>query len=114
MRRFSTDVGGVSRNFFAYMCERASPYIAEILRVKMVAVSKGNLTISAAYQSSLSGNDHPECMHGGVIASMIDHAGGFACWSTLQMPGSLISTVDLSVEFISPLYIAEKGISDSL
>ena len=40
-------------------------------------------------------------LHGGVLSSLIDTAGGVAAWSALG-PGESVSTVDLRVDFLEP------------
>jgi uncharacterized protein (TIGR00369 family) len=102
-------IGGVSSNFFAYMCQDASLVCREILGVKIHEMEKGRVLLGIKYNSHLSGNPSPESMHGGVIAALIDHAGGFSAWSTIVKVGSFISTVDLRIEYHTPLLISDKG-----
>lgn len=42
------------------------------------------------------------CLHGGIVASLIDHVGGFTCWSSLYTPFQRVSTVDLRVDYLRP------------
>jgi uncharacterized protein (TIGR00369 family) len=47
------------------------------------------------------GDPRRPALHGGVLSSLIDTAGGVAAWSALP-PGEVVSTVDLRVDFLEP------------
>jgi uncharacterized protein (TIGR00369 family) len=47
------------------------------------------------------GDPFRPALHGGVLSSLIDTAGGVAAWSALG-PGESVSTVDLRVDFLEP------------
>jgi uncharacterized protein (TIGR00369 family) len=106
---FQKSIGGVSPNFFAYMCQDASLVCNEILGVKIHEMERGRIVLGINYDSHLSGNPFPESIHGGVIAALMDHTGGFSAWSTIVNVGSFISTVDLRIEYLNPLLISDKG-----
>ena len=41
-------------------------------------------------------------MHGGVISTMADVAGGMAVWTSLMDPHARVSTIDLRVDYLRP------------
>ena len=47
------------------------------------------------------GDPRRPALHGGVISSLIDTAGGLAAWSALAH-GESVSTVDLRVDYLEP------------
>jgi len=47
------------------------------------------------------GDPRRPALHGGVLSSLIDTAGGVAAWSALG-PHESVSTVDLRVDFLEP------------
>jgi uncharacterized protein (TIGR00369 family) len=51
------------------------------------------------------GDARRPALHGGVVSSLIDTAGGIAAWSALGQ-GEAVSTVDLMVDFLEPGRVA--------
>ena len=47
------------------------------------------------------GDPRRPALHGGVLSSLIDTAGGVAAWSALG-PNETVSTIDLRVDFLEP------------
>ena len=47
------------------------------------------------------------CLHGGVAAAIIDHCGGFCAWTTLDDSNYLVSTVSLSLDYLTPAPAAD-------
>ena len=47
------------------------------------------------------GDPRRPALHGGVLSSLIDAAGGLAAWSALS-GGETVSTVDLTVDYLEP------------
>lgn len=47
--------------------------------------------------------------HGGVAATIVDHAGGFVAWSSLSNPRLTVSTVDLRIDYLAPARYIEGG-----
>jgi uncharacterized protein (TIGR00369 family) len=102
LKVFSSQVGGMAPEFFAYLCEKISTYVRDVLEVQVMSVSRGKLTASIKFKPSFIGNPEPAVIHGGVTASIIDHIGGFGAWTILPKSGLMLSTVDLRVEYIAP------------
>jgi uncharacterized protein (TIGR00369 family) len=77
------------------------------LKLKVLKVSPGLLTVEMAFTPSLLGNPNPASMHGGVIAAAIDHAAGFACWSTFD--NLICSTLNMRIDYLKPLFLTDES-----
>ena len=116
MRRFCTIppahllIGGRQRDIFVKMCEEVSPFVKEILGLKVVHVAPGTLEMEFSMRPHHLGNPFSQVLHGGVTAAVLDHVGGFAAWSTLTDPNKLLSTVDLRIDYISPAPYVNGGV----
>jgi uncharacterized protein (TIGR00369 family) len=65
------------------------------------SVSAGACVLALAVREEFVGDPRRPALHGGVISSLIDTAGGLAAWSALA-PGESVSTVDLRVDYLEP------------
>jgi len=63
------------------------------------SVGEGRCVVRLPLRADLVGDPRRPAIHGGVIASLIDTAGGLAAWSALG-EDETVSTVDLSVDFL--------------
>lgn len=63
------------------------------------SASEGRCVLRLPVRADLIGDPRRPAIHGGVIASLIDTAGGVAAWSALG-EDETVSTVDLSVDFL--------------
>lgn len=82
------------------MVEEASPFI-KLLNPKIESMKEGNLVMKMPFQPAFIGNPKLPCLHGGVLAALIDHCAGFCSWSCLD-EGKALSTVDLRVDYLRP------------
>jgi uncharacterized protein (TIGR00369 family) len=57
--------------------------------------------LTLAVREDFIGDPRRPALHGGVVSSLIDTAGGLAAWSALT-PGESVSTVDLRVDYLEP------------
>jgi uncharacterized protein (TIGR00369 family) len=78
-----------------------TPFI-KILNPVVLDLSPGSLTMSIGYHNDLIGNPRIPCLHGGVIATLIDHCAGFCAWTCLNSTSSVLSTVDLRIDYLAP------------
>jgi uncharacterized protein (TIGR00369 family) len=69
------------------------------LRGESVGLGRGVLVLPV--RPEFLGDPRRPALHGGVISSLIDTAGGVAAWSALN-PGESVSTVDLRVDYLEP------------
>src|SRR4051812_12347457 len=65
------------------------------------SVGTGTCVIALPVREELIGDPRRPALHGGVLSSLIDTAGGLAAWSALT-PGESVSTVDLRVDYLEP------------
>jgi uncharacterized protein (TIGR00369 family) len=65
------------------------------------SVRPGACVVRLAVREEFVGDPRRPALHGGVISSLIDTAGGLAAWSAL-LPGESVSTVDLRVDYLEP------------
>ena len=70
-----------------------------LLGMRGESVSEGSCVLRLPVRDELVGDPRRPAIHGGVLSSLIDTAGGVAAWSTLNDDES-VSTVDLSVDFL--------------
>lgn len=72
-----------------------------LLGLRGESVSPGRCVMVQPVRPELVGDVRRPALHGGVISSLIDTAGGVAAWSAL-LPGESVSTVDLRVDYLEP------------
>jgi uncharacterized protein (TIGR00369 family) len=70
-----------------------------LLGLRGESASEGRCVLRLPVRSELVGDPRRPAIHGGVISSLIDTAGGVAAWSALG-EDETVSTVDLSVDFL--------------
>ena len=70
-----------------------------LLGLRGESVSEGRCVLRLPVRAELVGDPRRPAIHGGVISSLIDTAGGVAAWSALG-EDETVSTVDLSVDFL--------------
>jgi uncharacterized protein (TIGR00369 family) len=72
-----------------------------LLGMKGESVAEGRCVLRLPIRAELVGDPRRPAIHGGVISSLMDTAGGVAAWSALG-EDQTVSTVDLSVDFLEP------------
>lgn len=65
------------------------------------SVDKGRCVLRLPVRPEFVGDPRRPALHGGVLSSLIDTAGGLAAWSDLAA-GETVSTVDLRVDYLEP------------
>ena len=76
-----------------------------LLGIRGESVGQGRGVLVLPVRPEFVGDTRRPALHGGVVSSLIDTAGGVAAWSALG-PGESISTVDLMVDFLEPARLA--------
>src|SRR2546427_359723 len=82
------------------MMEQHVPF-NRLLGIEGVSASEGRCVLRLAMRVEFTGDPRRPAVHGGVLSSLIDTAGGVAAWSALA-PGESVSTVDLRVDYLEP------------
>ena len=76
-----------------------------LLGMKGESASSGACVLTLAVRPEFVGDFRRPALHGGVLSSLIDTAGGVAAWSTLG-PAESVSTVDLTIDYLEPAGLA--------
>lgn len=75
------------------------------LGIRGESVEAGRAVLVLPVRDEFVGDPRRPALHGGVLSSLIDTAGGVAAWSALEGAES-VSTVDLRVDFLEPARLA--------
>jgi uncharacterized protein (TIGR00369 family) len=94
--------GGMSREVFTHLVEEMAPFMRRVFKIKLHSLSSQQMHIILPYNRTLVGNIAVPCLHGGAVASVIDHVGGFASWGHLDDPFLRVNTADLRVDYLAP------------
>jgi uncharacterized protein (TIGR00369 family) len=78
------------------------------LGMRVESMGEGRAVLVLPVRPEFVGDPRRPALHGGVVSSLLDTAGGLAAWSALG-PGETVSTVDLRVDFLQP-----AGLGDPL
>jgi uncharacterized protein (TIGR00369 family) len=65
------------------------------------SLGEGRCVLHLPVRPEFVGDPRRPALHGGILSTLIDTAGGLAAWSALS-PGESVSTVDLRVDFLEP------------
>ncbi len=84
--------------------EEAVPF-NRLLGIKAESVESGRCVLQLPVRPDHIGDPRRPALHGGVLSSLIDTAGGLAAWSALAT-GQSVSTVDLRVDYLEPGRVA--------
>jgi uncharacterized protein (TIGR00369 family) len=71
------------------------------LGIRGHSIGTGACVLTLAVREEFVGDPRRPALHGGVVSSLIDTAGGLAAWSALGA-GESVSTVDLRVDYLEP------------
>jgi uncharacterized protein (TIGR00369 family) len=77
-----------------------------LLGIKGESVEKGRAVMVLAVREDFVGDPRRPALHGGVLSTLIDTAGGAAAWTALEA-GESVSTVDLRVDYLEPAGLGE-------
>jgi uncharacterized protein (TIGR00369 family) len=83
-----------------HVMEQVVPF-NRLLGLRGESAAPGRCVMTVEPRPELVGDFRRPCLHGGVVSSLIDTAGGVAAWSALP-PGESVATVDLRVDFLEP------------
>lgn len=72
-----------------------------LLGIRGESVEPGKAVLVLPVHEKLVGDMRRPALHGGVLSTLIDTAGGLAAWSVLG-DGESVSTVDMRVDFLEP------------
>jgi uncharacterized protein (TIGR00369 family) len=72
------------------------------LGLKVDTLSEGYCVLRLPWREELTGDPFRPAVHGGVLSTLVDTAGGLACFSKLTSRKDRVSTVDLRVDYLRP------------
>lgn len=73
----------------------------KLLGIQGESVEVGRAVLVLPVRPEHVGDPRRPALHGGVLSTLIDTAGGIAAWSALGA-GETVSTVDLHVDYLEP------------
>ena len=94
-------VAGMDPDVLRQLCEQFIPF-NKFLGVRMIMVENGRTLLELPFREELVGDPVKRALHGGVISTLADAAGGMALWAALPNPEQRISTIDLRVDYLRP------------
>jgi uncharacterized protein (TIGR00369 family) len=74
----------------------------QVLGLQLIEMREGYASIRIPFRQELVGDPRTSRIHGGVISTAMDAAGGAAGITTLSGTEDLISTVDMHVDYLYP------------
>jgi uncharacterized protein (TIGR00369 family) len=72
------------------------------LGVRVLALEPGRVEMEIPFRDELVGDPVKPALHGGLIATLADTAGGIAIWGALDNPVARVSTVDIRIDYLRP------------
>lgn len=91
----------IDRAILKQVIEEYIPF-NKLLGIQADRVGQGDVRLSLPFRDELIGDPLRRAIHGGVLATIADVAGGMAIWSALEDPTARVSTVDLRVDYLRP------------
>lgn len=70
------------------------------LGVKFEHLARGECVLRIPWRDELVGDFSRPAVHGGVVSTLIDTAGGAACFAMLDRPTDRVSTIDMRVDYL--------------
>jgi len=74
----------------------------KFLGVRVGLIERGHVELELPFRDELIGDPVKQAMHGGVIATLADAAGGMAVWGAVENPAARVSTIDLRIDYLRP------------
>jgi uncharacterized protein (TIGR00369 family) len=74
----------------------------KFLGVKVALSSPERVRLEIPFRPELVGDQLRPALHGGVLSTLADAAGGMALWAQLQDPTARVSTIDLRIDYLRP------------
>lgn len=84
-----------------HMMEELIPF-NRYLGMRVGGLSRGFLRLELDYRDELVGDFARGALHGGVLSTLADTAGGGAVWSEVDDEAGRVSTIDLRIDYLRP------------
>ena len=72
------------------------------LGIQVTGLEKGFARLELGFREEFIGDPMRRALHGGVISTLADTAGGMAVWSEIDDERGRVSTIDLRVDYLRP------------
>ena len=72
------------------------------LGMRATELEPGLARIEIPFRDDFVGDPSRPAIHGGLLSTLADTAGGMAVWSSLSDPAARVSTIDLRVDYLLP------------
>ena len=72
------------------------------LGMRILQAGGGRCALKLPFRPELVGDPHRPALHGGVLSTLADTAGGLCVWASLDETGRGTSTVDLRIDYLRP------------
>lgn len=86
---------------YKHIIEEYIPF-HKILGIKLLYMADGKSAILIPFRNELVGDPRTNRIHGGVISTAMDAAGGAAGMTTLTSEKDDISTIDIRIDYLHP------------
>jgi uncharacterized protein (TIGR00369 family) len=84
------------------MMEELIPF-NRFLGIKVAAIEEsGVVHLTLAFRPEFVGDPMRPALHGGVVSTLADVAGGLAVWTGLDDVRSRVATIDLRIDYLRP------------
>lgn len=96
------------RAYFEKLYELFEEHIAfnRFVGMHIERLAEGFARVRIAFSGGLVGDPYRPALHGGVLSTLLDTAGGLAAFTAVQ-PGDRMSTIDLRVDYVRPAGLAD-------
>ncbi len=83
------------------MMEELIPF-NRFLGIKVAEITETHVRLTLPFRPEFVGDPMRPAMHGGVMSTLADVAGGLAMWTGLEDVRSRVATIDLRVDYLRP------------
>jgi uncharacterized protein (TIGR00369 family) len=91
----------IDLSIFPKLIEELIPF-NKFLGIRAIHIEQGRVRLEIPFREELIGDASRPALHGGVISTLADTAGGIAVWTSLENPSARVSTIDLRVDYLRP------------
>jgi uncharacterized protein (TIGR00369 family) len=84
-----------------HLAEELVPF-NKLLGIQVSLLERGKVRLELPYREELIGDPSKPALHGGVISTLADTAGGIVVWSGLDSLSVRVSTIDLRIDYLRP------------
>lgn len=91
----------MSPEFLTHLMEELIPF-NRFLGMRCSAIEPGVARIELPFRDEFIGDPVRRALHGGVLSTLADTAGGLAVWSEVDDERGRVSTIDLRVDYLRP------------